>query len=298
LITTLVIVIVIESLTFTLENLPSAILASVIFVAVEGMIDFKEPRRLWHVSKQDFIMWQITFWSTLLFDVVPGIAIAVGVSLFLVIKDNMRPRSVVLARFNDSDLYWDSSTNLYALKTLPEIRIVRFYNSIHFANKDYFEHLMLCCMGVERSTVIPYEESIRAIIVDASAMSDIDSSGIGMLVTIATEIESRHVLFLWAGLEGPILGVFQNDKELSVKIPPSRRFLTVGGALEYAQKNPVRGTLSFNFDLLLSPPPVTDSKQILREVDKAKLGRDQHEIVSLHQENQMVGTSTEQDRTY
>jgi len=291
LITTLVIVIVIESLTFTLENLPAAILASVIFVAVEGMIDFKEPRRLWTVSKQDFIVWQITFWSTLIFDVVPGIAIAVTVSLLILLRENMRPRTAVLGRLGETDFFWDSTTDVYSLKTIADIRIVRFYCSIHFANKDYFEHLMLCCMGVEKNPLIPYEESIRAIIVDASAMSSIDSSGIGMLVEIATEIESRNVLFLMACLEGPVLDVFQTNKDLLTKIPPSHRFISVKGALDYAERQGPGGTLAYTFSQLISPPPLTDAKQVIDVKERKNLNSDQHTT-------QMVGTSNDQDRTY
>ena len=45
--------------------LPKAVLAAVIMVAVFGLIDFKEPMRLWRTERADFLMLTATFAATL-----------------------------------------------------------------------------------------------------------------------------------------------------------------------------------------------------------------------------------------
>ena len=58
--------------------LPQAILASVIMVAVFGLIDFKEPVHLWKSNKSDFLMLIVTFFATLAYGIGQGIAVGVG----------------------------------------------------------------------------------------------------------------------------------------------------------------------------------------------------------------------------
>ena len=78
--------------------LPNAILASVIMVAVFGLIDIKEARHLWHSDRSDFWMLIVTFASTLALGIEQGIGIGVLLSLGLLIFRTTRPHIAELGQ--------------------------------------------------------------------------------------------------------------------------------------------------------------------------------------------------------
>ena len=71
--------------------LPQAVLASIIMVAVSGLIDVKEARRLWVLDRNDFWMLVATFLATLFLGIQLGIGIGVALSLAVHIYRGMRP---------------------------------------------------------------------------------------------------------------------------------------------------------------------------------------------------------------
>lgn len=48
-------------------------------VGVVKMIDFRDARRLYHLSKPDFALWNVSFWVTVLVGPMEGIAVSVCV---------------------------------------------------------------------------------------------------------------------------------------------------------------------------------------------------------------------------
>ncbi|MGA1544716.1 MAG: SulP family inorganic anion transporter, partial [Saprospiraceae bacterium] len=76
--------------------LPKAILASVIMVAVFGLIDYKEAQHLWHSNKTDFAMLLATFVATLSLGIEQGIGIGVILSLTLLIFKTTPPHIAIL----------------------------------------------------------------------------------------------------------------------------------------------------------------------------------------------------------
>lgn len=43
------------------------------------MIDFRDARRLYHMSKPDFALWSVSFWVTFLVGPMEGIGVSVAV---------------------------------------------------------------------------------------------------------------------------------------------------------------------------------------------------------------------------
>src|SRR6266550_1061857 len=66
--------------------LPNAVLASVVIMAVAGLVDVGEARRLWRVKRSDFWLLSLAFAATLLFGVMQGLAIRVVASLAVVLR--------------------------------------------------------------------------------------------------------------------------------------------------------------------------------------------------------------------
>ncbi|MCK5104225.1 MAG: sulfate permease, partial [Cyclobacteriaceae bacterium] len=86
-------------------DLPKAILAAIIMVAVFGLIDVKTVVLLFKTNKKDFAMLLVTFLSTLLFGVQTGIITGVVLSLGLVIHRSVYPHLAELGKLSDTNYY-------------------------------------------------------------------------------------------------------------------------------------------------------------------------------------------------
>jgi MFS superfamily sulfate permease-like transporter len=64
-------------LTDLLTNLPNVVLAAIVLVAVKGLIDIRELRHLWRVSRYEFVVSMVAFAAVLLLGILNGVIVAV-----------------------------------------------------------------------------------------------------------------------------------------------------------------------------------------------------------------------------
>ena len=50
-----------------------------VMFGVVKMVDFRDAKRLYHLSKPDFLLWNVSFWVTAMVGPIEGIAISVVV---------------------------------------------------------------------------------------------------------------------------------------------------------------------------------------------------------------------------
>jgi SulP family sulfate permease len=81
-----------------LSNLPNVVLAAIVLVAVKGLIDVAELRRLWRVSRFEFTVSMIAFLAVLLLGILNGVTVAVLASLALLIRRAASPHVAFLGR--------------------------------------------------------------------------------------------------------------------------------------------------------------------------------------------------------
>lgn len=124
-ISAVLIIITLLFLTPYFYNLPKAILASVIMVAVFGLIDFKEAIHLFKSNKTDFWTLIVTFLSTLSFGVEIGIGVGVILSLAMVLFKTTNPHTAQLAKVPGSHFYRNIK-RFDNLEEREEILIYRF----------------------------------------------------------------------------------------------------------------------------------------------------------------------------
>jgi len=118
--------------------LPNAILASIIMVAVYGLIDFKEAKYLWRTDRGDFLMMLATFLGTLIFGIEEGILIGVILSLALIIFRTTQPHTAVLGKIPERPHY-KNIDRFKHLEVREDILIMRFDARLYFANVNFFK---------------------------------------------------------------------------------------------------------------------------------------------------------------
>ena len=91
-----------------LHNLPQPTLAAVVIAASMSLADIGGLRRLWRQRKSDFLLAMTAFLGVAFLGVLPGIAIAVALSILDVFSRAWRPHQAVLGRVEGMAGYHDS----------------------------------------------------------------------------------------------------------------------------------------------------------------------------------------------
>ncbi|MEX2585242.1 MAG: solute carrier family 26 protein [Balneolaceae bacterium] len=223
-ITALLIGVTVLFLTPLFYYLPKAVLAAIIVVAVAGLFDFREARHLWKSDRRDLLMLLATFVSTLLFGIEEGILTGVVLSLVLVIYSSSRPHQAELGRLGKTRNFRNIERYNEA-KTDPAILIYRFDSSLFFANIEHFRETI-------HRRVRSRGKELKLVILDASAIHEIDSSGIQALQKLVDELREHRIDLYLAGVIGPVRDRLKLSGALQ-KIGKENFFFDVAEAVDF-----------------------------------------------------------------
>lgn len=207
--------------------LPKAILASVIMVAVFGLINVKEAQHLWKTDRRDFYMLIATFIGTLTLGIEQGILIGVALSLATVIYQTTRPHTAILGKIPNSSHY-KNVDRFEHLEVRKDILIFRFDARLYFANINHFKDC------IERH-IHQSSKELKAFILDADSINGMDSSGVHALEEVFTLCQEQKLQFYVVGLKGPVRDIFQKT-HLFDKIGKTHFFMRIQNAVDYHDK--------------------------------------------------------------
>lgn len=207
--------------------LPAAVLASIIMVAVAGLFDYKEMAYLWRTDRKDLLMLLITFVATLTLGIEEGIGVGVLISIALVIYSSSKPHSAELGRLGNSNTFRNINRYQEAVVT-EDVIIYRFDAPIYFANVDHFKETI-------NQKIENHGENLKLIILDASAINTIDSTGVHMLTELIAELNERNVALFIAGAIGPVRDKLKKSGVVEL-MGEHTYFFDVNDALKYHQK--------------------------------------------------------------
>ena len=181
--------------------LPKAVLAAIIMTAVFGLVDIKEARHLWHISRADLAMMGVTFAATLTLGIEQGILAGVAASLLWFVWQTSKPHVAVLGRLPGTTVYRNVKRNPKA-PTAPGVLALRIDAPLYFANTAFL-----------KATLARLEEELdaplTALVLDAKAISSVDASGDALLHELVDDYLARGVEVWMAGLRGPVLDVLE-----------------------------------------------------------------------------------------
>ncbi|MCF6347573.1 MAG: sulfate permease [Flavobacteriaceae bacterium] len=196
-ISAILIIITLLFLTPLFYNLPKAILASVIMVAVFGLIDYKEAIHLWKSNRTDFFLLVITFIATLTIGIEKGIGLGVILSLVTVILKTTRPHVAVLANIHGTHFYRNVIRFGEDVILKEDILIVRFDAQLYFANTTFFKDKL-------EELVAEKGDKLKLIIIDGESMNNLDSSGVHALLDVIDLYQSKGIEISFSGMKGSV----------------------------------------------------------------------------------------------
>lgn len=204
--------------------LPKAILASVIMVAVFGLIDYKEAKHLWSSNRTDFWMLIVTFLATLTLGIELGIGVGVVLSLAMVIFRSTRPHVAILGQVPNTDFYRNVKrfSNVVERK---DLLIIRFDAPLYFANINYFKELL-------EDEIIRKGKDLKAIILPANTIYDLDSSAVHALEEILEDSSNQGIKVYFSGVRGPVRDAMKKG-HLIEKIGKDNFFMNIQEAVDW-----------------------------------------------------------------
>lgn len=176
--------------------LPNAVLASIIMVAVFGLIDVKYPAQLWKNRKDEFVLLAVTFLLTLGLGIKEGILLGVLLSLLLLVYRISKPHIAILGKIRGTGYFRNVDRFTEDVEASEQFLILRFDGQLFFGNKDYFREQL-------RRQVGKKGKELQYIILNAEAINYIDSTAVFMLRALVQELKNDGIRFVIAGAIGP-----------------------------------------------------------------------------------------------
>jgi SulP family sulfate permease len=211
-------------LTSLFYYLPKAILASVIMVAVFGLIDYKEAIHLWKSNRTDFFMLIVTFIATLSLGIEQGIAVGVILSLVMVIYRTTRPHIAVLGKVPGST-YYRNLERFTEVEDRDDLLIIRFDAQLYFANTNFFKDTL-------EELSAKKGEALKYIIINAESINNLDSSAAHAVEEVVEDYKRLGITILFTGVKGPVRDAMSRA-HLTEKIGEQNFFLSIQDAVDY-----------------------------------------------------------------
>jgi SulP family sulfate permease len=181
-------------LTPWLFHLPQATLAATIMVAVLTLVDVGVFARTWHYAKADFIALFLTFGLTLAVGVEAGLIAGVSASVLLLLYRTSRPHIAVVGQVPGTEHY--RNVLRHAVMEQPGILGLRVDESLYFANARFLEDTIAAQVAVR--------PGVRHVVLQCSAVNDIDASALESLETINARLQASGVQLHLSEVKGPV----------------------------------------------------------------------------------------------
>ncbi|XP_058745934.1 sulfate transporter 3.1-like [Vicia villosa] len=171
---------------------PMAVLAAIILSSMPGLIDYQAAIHLWKIDKFDFVVCIGAYFGVVFGSVQIGLVIAVVISVLRLLLFIARPKTSILGNIPNSVIYRNIEHYPNANR-ISGILILKIDAPIYFANASYLRERISRWIDEEEDRIKAIgETSLKYIIMDMSAVGNIDTSGISMLEEINKIFKRRE----------------------------------------------------------------------------------------------------------
>ncbi|KAL1427702.1 hypothetical protein MTO96_017138, partial [Rhipicephalus appendiculatus] len=244
-----------------LEELPillhvyfSVFLAAIIVTSLKSIVmQVRNFKRYWNISKIDGQVWIVSFCATVVFDIITGLVFGIGFSLLTLIYKIQRPKSFLLGPVADTEFFVPIK-KYQMVAEIPMIKIFHFGGPVHFANTEYFRGQLNKKVGFTvRDVLKARKEALKSsvsnlgnvakdtpvvpshIILDFSRVSFVDGTSIGLLKQLKAEYDSIDVRLVIAACSNSVFNLLRRADAIDV-FGSDAFFPTVFDAVRAAQQ--------------------------------------------------------------
>jgi MFS superfamily sulfate permease-like transporter len=172
--------------TDVLAYLPNAALAGIVANAVLSLIEVHELRELWRMRRSDFWIAAVCLLGVLVVGPLRAVAIAFLLSTVDVIRRASRPETSALLEAPDGSHFTPAREGEGTVTS--GLVIYRFGAPLYFANATLF-------LDEVEQLVTGSSTPVRWFVLDAEAMTDVDTTGAGVLRQAITLLANHDITF-------------------------------------------------------------------------------------------------------
>jgi high affinity sulfate transporter 1 len=179
-----------------MEHLPNSALAAVVIAAALGLFEFADLKRIYRMQPWEFWLSISCFVGVAVFGAIPGICIAVVISVIEFLWDGWRPHHAVLGRVDGVRGYHDV-TRYPNSRRIPGLVLLRWDAPLFFANAEQFQNQVLAALDESPTPV-------QRLVIAASPVTSIDVTSADMLAELDKVLEQRGVELQFAEMKDPV----------------------------------------------------------------------------------------------
>lgn len=154
-----------------LHELPRAVLAAIIIVAVAGLIDFRSLRETWNYDRGDGAAQAVTIAAVLAFGIEQGLLMGSALAVLLFLYKTSRPRIIVVGLVPGTQHF--RSVHRNDVMTLDHLLLIRIDENLYFANTPRVE--------TELQRLVAEHPTATDVVLILSGIGYIDASSLAML---------------------------------------------------------------------------------------------------------------------
>ena len=177
-----------------LKNVPSVALAAIVIFAAFGLFEPRQLRNLYRADRVEFGLAIATFVGVVVFGMLTGILVAVGLSLVVFLAGVVRPHDAVLGPVDGVQEFHEVNAE-ESPEAAPGVVVYRFDGPLFFANASYF---------LSRAMLVIEGRELRCFVLDLEAVTTIDVTAGRAVETLRAAVADRGASFTIARATAPL----------------------------------------------------------------------------------------------
>ena len=220
--------IVLVAFTWVFTDLPRAVLSAIVVAAVWGLIDVSALRRYRRVRRADFVAAAVGVGAVVLLGPLPGLGIAIAVSLLAIVYRSSRPRLDVLGKIDGEKAAWGRLDRHPDRRPVEGVVVVRLDAPLFWANATAFADRLIAEVDARPGT--------RALVLDLEATTQLDTTSADVLVNLAEKLRTREVSLYLARVLHGVYSVLQRSGFVDV-VGPDRFSHSISQCVRAARRD-------------------------------------------------------------
>ncbi|KAF3502954.1 hypothetical protein F2Q69_00039512 [Brassica cretica] len=177
-----------------------------------GLVDYEAAMHLWRLDKFDFFVCLSAFLGVVFGTIEIGLILSVGISVLRLLLFVGRPKIYVMGNIQNTEIYRNIEQYPQAT-TISVLIILHIDGPIYFANSSYLRDRIGRWIDEEEEKLRKSEEnSLQYIILDLSAVGNIDTSGISMLEEVNKILGRRDLKLVIANPGAEVMKKLSKSK--------------------------------------------------------------------------------------
>ena len=229
--TAVVVFVVLLFLTGPLKYLPSAVLASIVFLIGVELIHVGQMHAILEVRRDEFVVATLTAAAVVFVGVEQGIILAIVLSIIDHLRYSYHPKNAVLVSTDEGHLR--STPARPGERTTGGLLIYRFGSSLYYANAH--------SLYEDVTTFLDDGQPLSWFCLDAVAIGDIDYSAAQMLRRVHHALQARNIRFCLSNVADYVREELQDyqDHDITALLAPGILFQSPADVVEaYHQSLP------------------------------------------------------------